>query len=235
MQANDIIGIPKPLETKIIIYRRWDGLQNGCLDAVPDWTWGGCVEGMRDMSQCRNVIPADGEMRTQFVAAMRRNATSVNVITTAGRSGRFGITVSAFSSVSAEPPTLLICVNRRSPACRAIRSNGKFAVNILNESQSVISETFAGRTSTHSPFDFGCCSWLTGESGMPLVQDAVASLECVLEAVHEVRSHVLFIGGVISVRCSEHLPLLYSCRRYGQLSRVCRAVEPPAYEGFNDD
>lgn len=188
-----------------------------------------------DMSECQDVTPPGGEIRAQFVAAMRRNATSVNVITTAGRSGRFGITVSAFSSVSTEPPTLLICVNRRSPACRAIRSNGKFAVNILNESQSVVSETFAGRSSTHSPFDFGCCSWLAGETGMPLVQDAVASLECVLEAVHEVRSHKLFIGRVVAVRCSEHLPLLYSCRRYGQLSRARRAVEPPAYEGLNDD
>ena len=181
---------------------------------------GGCVEGMRDMSEGQTVTRLDGEIRAQFVAAMRWNATSVNVITTAGRSGRFGITVSAFNPVSTEPPTLLICVNRRSPACRAIGSNSKFAVNILNESQSFVSETFAGRSSTQSPFGFGCCSWLAGEAGMPLVQDAVASLECVLEALHEVRSHMLFIGRVVSVQCSEHLPLLYSCRRYGQLSRA---------------
>lgn len=175
---------------------------------------------MREGQDRRAASGSEDEIRAQFVQAMGRNATSVNVITTAGTSGRFGLTVSAFNSISAVPPTLLICVNRRSPACRAIRDNARFAVNILNESQSVVSDTFAGRSSVYSPFDFACCSWVTGETGMPLVQDAVASLECVLEAFHDVGSHTVFIGRVVAVRCSEHLPLLYSCRRYSQLSRA---------------
>lgn len=175
---------------------------------------------MRMKQEGRAAAHAKSDIQAQFVQAMRRNATSVNVITTAGQSGRFGLTVSAFNSVSAEPPTLLVCVNRRSPARRAIQDNGKFAVNILNESQSYVSDTFAGRSSTHTPFDFDCCAWLTGESGVPLVQDAVASLECLLEAFHEVGSHTVFIGRVVAVRSSEHFPLLYSCRRYSQLSRA---------------
>jgi flavin reductase (DIM6/NTAB) family NADH-FMN oxidoreductase RutF len=81
---------------------------------------------------------------TPFIDAMRRVPTAVSVITTDGRAGRFGVTVSAVASVSAEPRMLLVCISRRSPACAAIRENRIFTVNFLLESQSHVADCFAG-------------------------------------------------------------------------------------------
>ena len=68
----------------------------------------------------------------QFTAAMGLAATGVSVVTTDGPAGRFGLTVSAVSSVSAEPPLVLCCINRKSPAMAAVEANGVFAVNLLS-------------------------------------------------------------------------------------------------------
>ncbi len=85
------------------------------------------------------------ETTANFIAAMGAAATGVTVITTEGMAGRFGLTVSAVSSVSAEPPMLLCCVNRKSPAVAAMEQNGRFAVNILGSNSRDVAEVFAGR------------------------------------------------------------------------------------------
>jgi len=84
--------------------------------------------------------------RQDFINAMSGAVTGVNVITTDGRAGRFGITVSAMCSVSADPPMLLACINRRSPVCSAILSNQVYCVNVLSASQRDLADSFAGRT-----------------------------------------------------------------------------------------
>ena len=85
------------------------------------------------LSGWRSVV--DKIARESFIAAMRNAATGVNVVTTDGAAGRFGITVSAFASVSAEPLTVLVCINRDSPARDAILANGRFCVNVLSAGQ----------------------------------------------------------------------------------------------------
>ena len=91
------------------------------------------------------------ETTANFIAAMGMAATAVSVVTTDGPAGRFGLTVSAFSSVSADPPMVLACVNRKSPAVAAIDSNGLFAVNVLAADNRGVAETFAGRPQAASP------------------------------------------------------------------------------------
>jgi flavin reductase (DIM6/NTAB) family NADH-FMN oxidoreductase RutF len=88
----------------------------------------------------------DPDLRQRFVTGMSHAACTVNVVTTDGSAGRFGVTVSAMSSVSAdsERPTLLACVHESSPAARAILENGVFCVNVLRDDQSFISDVFAG-------------------------------------------------------------------------------------------
>ena len=86
-----------------------------------------------------------------FISAMAAAATGVSVITTEGSAGRFGLTVSAVSSVSAEPPMLLACVNRKSPAAAAIVENGRFAVNVLGFHNQDVAEVFSGRPKHASP------------------------------------------------------------------------------------
>ena len=76
---------------------------------------------------------------------MSGTVTGVSVVTTDGTSGRLGLTVSSMTSVSADPPTLLVCINRRSPLVEAIRANGVFAVNVVGAHQAAVADTFAGR------------------------------------------------------------------------------------------
>ena len=87
-------------------------------------------------------------LRDRYLEAMSEAAATVSVVTTDGPAGRAGVTVSAMCSVSADPPTILVCVHHLSPACEAIRENGAFCVNVLGDGQSAISDTFAGRSTT---------------------------------------------------------------------------------------
>src|SRR5260370_40246816 len=95
-------------------------------------------------------------LRTVFLESMASNSTSVSVVTTSDGRKRVGVTISACTSVSADPPTLLICINQRSPANAAVATTGVFAVNLLNVAQRSIAETFAGHSKDNQPFAFSC-------------------------------------------------------------------------------
>lgn len=153
-----------------------------------------------------------------FVAAMRRAATGVTVVSTAGPAGRFGVTVSAMTSVSAEPPLLLVCVHRASPACDAIARNGVFCVNVLQESQDLVSDVFAGRVPTSGGDRFECGDWRAGATGAPRLADAAAAFDCRLEASHDHGSHRVFIGRVVEASEGEGRPLVYCDRAYRRLT-----------------
>lgn len=155
-------------------------------------------------------------LRGQFVDAMAANSTSVHVVTTGNAKAAKGVTVSACSSVCADPPTLLVCINTRSPACQAVEANGVFAVNLLSAEQRHVADTFAGRAVNGKPFDFACCDWTLGVLGVPLIEGAVASLECRVVEQHTVGTHRVFFGEVIAVERAQHTPLLYCSRDYGR-------------------
>src|ERR1700677_1056122 len=90
----------------------------------------------------------DPALRQRFLNGMSHAACTVNVVTTDGRAGRHGVTVSAMVSVSAAPPrpTLLVCIHHKSAVADAVLQNGVFCVNVLRDDQSHISENFAGRS-----------------------------------------------------------------------------------------
>jgi len=111
----------------------------------------------------------DLALRTAFIDGMSRVATSVTLVTTDGPGGRYGLTVSAMSSVTADPPTLLICINRHNPIDAAIRENGVFGVNALRADQRWVAETFAGRPRRGAPYDFETGFWHTEQTGSPLL------------------------------------------------------------------
>lgn len=153
------------------------------------------------------------ESAERFVAAMARAATTVSVVTTDGPAGRFGVTVSAITSVSAEPPLVLACINRRSPVLDAIECNGVMAINVLAEGQQNIADGFAGR-SPGPNYDFGCAEWCRAVTGAPLLAGAAAVFDCALHAVHDAGTHRIVIGRVVEARCGEALPLVYARRGY---------------------
>jgi flavin reductase len=155
-----------------------------------------------------------GETSSNFIAAMSRAATGVSVVTTGGIGGQFGLTVSAMCSVSADPPLLLACVNRRSPTVAAIDMNGVFAVNVLNAGQKAYAETFSGRPLTGEPFDFAAHEWVLGTTGLPVIPQAVAVFECEIDTSHDAGSHRIFIGRVLSARTGTGEPLIYANRAF---------------------
>lgn len=157
----------------------------------------------------------DSVDREDFVNAMGSAVTGVNVITTDGSAGRFGITVSAMSSVSADPPMVLACINRRSPACTAVRVNKTFCVNVLSTQQRHVADTFAGRPRNGKPYDFNNTIWKQGRAGAPRLRDAVSTFDCVLDIAYDFGSHTIFIGRVVAVSERTGSPLLYTDRAYG--------------------
>jgi len=152
----------------------------------------------------------------EFVAAMGRAVNGVSVVTTDGEAGRWGLTVSAVVSVSADPALLLVCINRRSPLLNALIRNGIFSVNLLSAQQREIADTFAGRSTHGAAFDFSCAEWHPANTGAPLLCDAAAAFDCVLYESYEVGTHRTCIGQVVATRGLDVAPLLYSARQYGQ-------------------
>lgn len=161
--------------------------------------------------------PNPAEERAAFVEAMSRAVTGVTVVATAGESGRFGQTVSAMCSVSADPPLLLVCINRKSACGEAILRHRVFSVNVLRADQQRVSQVFAGRPRTGRGYDFGCAVWEEAVTGSPLLVGAVARFDCELETVYEAATHRIFLGRVVASSSAQGTPLAYAQRGYGEL------------------
>jgi flavin reductase (DIM6/NTAB) family NADH-FMN oxidoreductase RutF len=144
----------------------------------------------------------------EFRAAMRRLTGGVSVIT-AGRGAEIsGMTVSSVSSLSADPPTLIVSVNRSASALALMKSYGFFGVSILTSDQLHIAERFAGKDGLKGADRFATSRWITGISGVPLLADALAAVDCEVEETIERHSHAIVIGRVLDVRVSTRLAAL---------------------------
>ena len=154
--------------------------------------------------------------REAFVGAMGSVATGVSIVATDGPAGRFAMTVSAFSSVSADPPTILACINRRSPLADAIRRNGVFCVNVLGAGQSDIADRFAGRPRAGAAYDFGCAAWEILDTGAPRLVDAAASFDCAFDSAVDQATHIVMFGRVVAVADSASQALVYARRTYAR-------------------
>jgi flavin reductase (DIM6/NTAB) family NADH-FMN oxidoreductase RutF len=146
--------------------------------------------------------------RDAFLAAMRQVAATVTVVTTDGISGRAGATVSAFSSLSADPPSVLVCLRIDSRIARAVIENGAFCVNILPEDSTDIADRFAGRhdgwiTDRFSGID---CYGTPGTA--PLIEGATG-FACDLAQSVPSGSHHIVIGHVTSVFDAGTAPLAW--------------------------
>ncbi|HET6157476.1 MAG TPA: flavin reductase family protein [Dongiaceae bacterium] len=163
----------------------------------------------------KNGISTEEERRS-FLEGMAEAATGVTLVTTDGSAGRFGVTVSAFASVSADPPMLLACINRKSPAAAAIAANGGFCVNVLSAAQSFLADVFAGRSERVPPYDFTCADWQRAETGWHL-SESVAAFACALDREVAAGSHQILIGRVLATHRTAQpkaSSLVYSRRAY---------------------
>lgn len=166
-----------------------------------------------------NTAHADPAVREQFIEAMSAVSHSVSVVTTSGPAGKLGVTVSAFASLSANPPLLLCCINQISPTAEAIRHNGVFALNVLSSEQRHVSETFAGmgEDGQAKAFDFSCAQWSEIATGSPILRQGVSSFDCRVKEISVHGTHLLIIGAVTAAILNEGEPLLYWSRQYSGL------------------
>ena len=164
-------------------------------------------------------VPATGTRDVTadvFRTAMRRQVTGVTIITAQHQGRAWGMTVSAFTSVCAEPPTVLVCVDRRSVLSQAISADERFAANLLSQDQEFLSR-LCSRRGTPKYVDDYCLQpdELDITVGAPVLRDSLVSFDCVLRESHVMGSHLVCFGEVLGVITpQERLPLLYGAGRY---------------------
>ncbi|MEI4231745.1 flavin reductase family protein [Roseovarius sp. D22-M7] len=145
--------------------------------------------------------------REAFLAAMRLVASTVTVVTTDGASGKVGATVSAFTSLSADPPAVLVCLRSDSRIARAVAANRGFCVNVLPEDAADVARAFAG-PSPEDPADRFAGLAITDTAHGPILPRATA-FTCALteEVIHG--SHAICIGAVTAISNAGRRPLAY--------------------------
>jgi flavin reductase len=145
-----------------------------------------------------------------FRTVMRQLAASVTVITTDFGGSSHGMTATAVCSVCADPPTILIVVNRSARTHPIIAESGIFVVNILARNQSVLSDRFAGKIVDQ----FAGIDYTPGIEGSPVLSGTAAHLECRVVAANDVGTHTIFIGQVIDGNAVSTQPLIYYNGKY---------------------
>jgi flavin reductase (DIM6/NTAB) family NADH-FMN oxidoreductase RutF/DNA-binding FadR family transcriptional regulator len=139
----------------------------------------------------------------------------VVVITTRHNGQNHGATVSAVCSLSMEPPMLLVCLNSTSTTQEAVRHAGRFAVNVLAEHQGPLAERFA--RSAPGQDKFAGVAVRTGRLGLPLLEGALAVIECRVAEVVTGGTHRVFMGEVMHAEAGEGSPLAYFRGKFGRL------------------
>jgi flavin reductase (DIM6/NTAB) family NADH-FMN oxidoreductase RutF len=142
-------------------------------------------------------------------------ATGVTIVTCLDPDGHpVGLTANSFTSVSLDPPLLLVCVNRKAASASALTSASHFAVNVLQTGQQPASIRFA----TKDQDRFGVTPWSPGEYGAPVLRESLGVFECAAHAVHEGGDHHILVGEVVKASFDASLdPLLYFRGRYRRL------------------
>ena len=162
---------------------------------------------------------------------MGRFATGVTVVTTFADGLPEGITVNALSSVSLEPPLVMVALDRRRFITPMVRASGRYAVNVLGAGQQAISDCFAHAAVRPGREDFCGAAWHPGATGLPLLEGAIATLECTVVETFSAGDHDLFIGRVDALDDGDPAvegvgPLLYFRRRYLRIEQAAAtAVE----------
>ena len=152
--------------------------------------------------------------KDEFRAALSRFPSGVTVVTTKDTDGKLhGITVSAFASVSLEPPMILVCVDKRAGSHDAFIESGAFVVNILAEDHEHHSNQFAAPISNK----FDGISYRDGIAEIPVLENALVALECRLTHAHEGGDHTIFVGEIERAEIKDGNPLVYWQGNYRKL------------------
>jgi len=156
---------------------------------------------------------------------MARFAAAVHIVTTGGPAGATGFTASAACSVTDDPPTLLVCLNRASDLHGIFQGNGVFCLNTLAAEQRNLAELFAHRSGSSMRQRFELPVWETLSTGAPVLRDALVCFDCKIVEVREVGTHWVIFGAVQDIKlpgttsdsAERGATLLYLNRSYREL------------------
>jgi flavin reductase (DIM6/NTAB) family NADH-FMN oxidoreductase RutF len=150
----------------------------------------------------------------QFRKAAGRFATGITIATVLDAEGQpHGLTVNSFTSVSLEPPLVLICLGHKAATVERFRSAKHFGINILAADQRRLSDHFARKG--HNRFDG--LDWHRGKTGVPLLPGVLCAMECDIHKRIAVGDHDIFVGEVVRAEVNDKTPLVYFASDYHQL------------------
>jgi flavin reductase (DIM6/NTAB) family NADH-FMN oxidoreductase RutF len=162
-------------------------------------------------SEMDGILPVTSE---EFRRACGRFATGVTIASVLDEAGApHGLTVNSFTSVSLEPPLILISLGHAVTAIQHFRASKYFGINILTVDQRHLSDRFARKG--HDRFDG--LEWKSGVTGAPLLAGMLATIECAVYRIVPMGDHDLFVGEVVQARVAEGHPLLYFASNYRHL------------------
>jgi len=141
----------------------------------------------------------------EFRSALRCFSSGVTVVTLRDGDSLHGVTVSAFSSLSLNPPLVLVCIDKSAVAHDVFERTGRFVVNILREDQEDVSNLFASRLNDK----FEKSKWRDGLLGVPVLGDTLGFVECELHESLPGGDHTIFVGRVVASGAENGKPLLY--------------------------
>jgi flavin reductase (DIM6/NTAB) family NADH-FMN oxidoreductase RutF len=166
------------------------------------------------MHKNKQTVPAEiSEKGAVFRDAMRRFTTTVSIISCASGGCRYGMSATAITSLSIDPPSLLVCVNKAAATHRVLSRGGRFCVNVLRSFHSHLSQAFSGKLKGEDRFRLG--AWHETDDGLPFLGDAQANLFCEIDRITDYGTHTIFIARVYSARVDADVdPLLYQDGKY---------------------
>lgn len=153
-----------------------------------------------------------------FRTAMGKFATGVTVVTVNNGETARGMTANAFSSLSLDPPLVLVCVDNKASTLDMLRAAKKFAINFLAEDQKDVSDWFAGK-GKEAADQFADIAHVIGENGTPVLKGAIGFLECDTHEELPGGDHTIVVGKVTRIEIEEevHPPLLFYASAYRKM------------------
>ncbi|MGG7517697.1 flavin reductase family protein [Allorhizobium undicola] len=173
----------------------------------------------KDFQALDDVLPFQdrGGDSDSLKLALRSLAGGVSVITAGDGDERTGATVTSATALSVDPPRMLVSLNRSSSTWPVVEKFGAFAVNILGSRHEALANQFAGIGGLKGPDRYRGFEWTRLATGAPLLDDAVAAIDCTIEEAIERHSHVIVIGKVHAVRVTGRRSLVYQGGAYHHL------------------
>jgi flavin reductase (DIM6/NTAB) family NADH-FMN oxidoreductase RutF len=160
------------------------------------------------------VPPLSRIEKQQFRRICGKFASGITIATVREPSGTLhGMTANSFTSLSLTPPLVLVCVDHSAVILEHFRSSPYFGINILSATQRPLSDQFAGRGYDR----FQGVPWYPGETGVPLLPEVLATIECSRWKVTTAGDHDIVIGEVLHANCQDGDPLVFYCSQYRSL------------------